>query len=610
MSNDLQSQFRNVAIIAHVDHGKTTLIDAMLKFSKIFRDNQQVENLIMDSNPQERERGITILAKNTAIQYQGVTLNIIDTPGHADFSGEVERVVNMADGCLLVVDALDGPMPQTRYVLKIAMEHGLRPVVVINKIDRSTLEVENTIDAINDLFLDLATEAEQLDFPVVYTSAKDGYAITNLEDTASDMTPLFDAIIQYIPPPNVDLHGSLQILVAALDYDNHLGQIAIGRVFRGNISKGQPLVLIGPDEAQVSFRAEHLFTFKDLSRFPVDRVEAGDIVAVAGCKGATIGDTIAAIDAPQPLGRISIEEPTVKMNFGVNTSPFSGKDGTPVTSRVLWDRLQRELQTNVSMKVERTEFPDEFTVSGRGELHLSVLIENLRREGLEFQVSKPEAITKLVENQIFEPYERIQIDLPDEYLGVVAEELASRLASVSDMQNDGSGRIRISYQIPTRGLIGFRSFLLKATRGSAVLSTELIESKVMKGVIKTTRFGAMVASETGTAVAYGIKNLQERGQTFVPPNTPVYQGMVVGMHNRDKDLDVNICKEKKQTNMRAAAADIFERLEPAIKFSLDESLDFIADDEIAEITPNFIRLRKRILNTSERHRGGRTRIGR
>ena len=608
MSNNLQAQFRNVAIIAHVDHGKTTLIDAMLKFSKIFRDNQQVEDLIMDSNPQERERGITILAKNTAIQYQGVTLNIIDTPGHADFSGEVERVVNMADGCLLVVDALDGPMPQTRYVLKVAMEHGLRPVVVINKIDRSTLEIETTIEAINDLFLDLATEAEQLDFPVVYTSAKDGYAITNLEDPASDMTPLFDAIIQHIPPPIVDLDGSLQILVAALDYDNHLGQIAIGRVFRGNISKGQPLVLIGSNEVPVSFRAEHLFTFKDLSRFPVDRVEAGDIVAVTGCKGATIGDTIAAIEAPHPLGRISIEEPTVKMNFGVNTSPFSGKDGTPVTSRVLWDRLQRELQTNVSMKVERTEFPDEFTVSGRGELHLSVLIENLRREGLEFQVSKPEAITKLVDNKMFEPYEKIQIDIPDEYLGTVAEELASRLASVTDMQNDGSGRMNIFYQIPTRGLIGFRSFLLKATRGSAVLSTELIESRVMKGVIKSTRFGAMVASESGIAVSYGIKNLQERGQTFIPPNTPVYQGMVVGMHNRDKDLDVNICKEKKQTNMRAAAADIFERLEPPIKFSLDESQDFIADDEIAEITPNFIRLRKRILNTSERHRGGRTRI--
>jgi GTP-binding protein len=514
----------------------------------------------------------------------------------------------MADGCLLVVDAIDGPMPQTRYVLKIAMQHGLRPVVIINKIDRSTLEIETTIDAINDLFLDLATDAEQLDFPIVYTSAKDGYAIINLRDKQADMTPLFEAIIEHIPPPKVDLEGNLQILVAALDYDQHLGQIAIGRVFRGNISKGQPLILIGENEMPVSFRAEHLFTFKDLSRFPVNQVEAGDIVAVTGCKGATIGDTIAALENPEPLERISIEKPTVKMNFGVNTSPFSGRDGKPVTSRVLWDRLQRELQTNVSLKVDHTEFADEFTVSGRGELHLSVLIENLRREGIEFQVSKPEAITKSEGNQIFEPYERIHIDIPDEYLGSVAEELASRLAILEDMQNNGLGRMKLSYQIPTRGLIGFRSFLLKATRGSAVLNSELLESRVMKGMIKSTRFGAMVASETGTAVANGIKNLQERGQTFVPPNTPVYQGMVVGMHNRDQNLDVNICKEKKQTNMRAAAADVFERLEPPIIFSLDESLEFIADDEIAEITPNSIRLRKRILNPSERHRGGRTRI--
>lgn len=606
MSIELQKRFRNVAIVAHVDHGKTTLIDAMLKFSKVFRENQQINEQIMDSNPQERERGITILAKNTAIQYRGITLNIIDTPGHVDFSGEVERVVNMADGCLLVVDANEGPMPQTRYVLNVALQLGLKPVVVVTKIDRSVLQVKATIDAVNDLFLDLATEADQLEFPVLFASGKEGYAVAELTDQPVDMAPLFDAIVEYIPPPMANLDGDLQLLVTALDYDNHLGQIAVGRVSRGMIRRGKPLVVIGKDGTPVPCKADHLFCFRDLGRYEVDEVSAGDIGAVSGMKHVTIGDTIATANCPEPLERIAIEQPTVKMNFGVNTSPFSGKDGKYASSRVLWDRLQRELQTNVSLRVERTEHADEFIVSGRGELHLSVLIEDIRREGFEFQVSKPEAITKLVDGKVYEPYERIIIDTPKEFVGVLAEELVARLGQVQDMQNDRNSNMRLVYALPTRGLIGFRSFLLRATSGNAAMNSELLEPQVMKGKVKSTRFGAIVASETGTAFSYGIKNAQERGNTFIDPQTPVYKGMIVGMHNREKDLDVNICKEKKMSNMRSSTSDIVERLEPPIKFSLEEALDFVATDELAEITPSNIRLRKRVLNANERHRVARS----
>ena len=607
MSLELQKRFRNVAIVAHVDHGKTTLIDAMLRFSKIFRENQQVNEQIMDSNPQERERGITILAKNTAIQYRGVTLNIIDTPGHVDFSGEVERVVNMADGCLLVVDAIEGPMPQTRYVLKVALELGLKPVVVVTKIDRSIMEVKTIIEAVNDLFLDLATEANQLEFPVVFASGKEGYAVADITDKPVDMAPLFDAIVENIPPPMADVDGDLQMLVAALDYDNYLGQIAVGRVFRGMIRRGDPLVVIGQGGTPIPCRADHLFCFRDLGRHEVDAVTAGDIGAVSGMKAVTIGDTIAAANCPDPLERIAIEEPTVKMSFGVNTSPFSGVDGKYASSRVLWDRLQRELQTNVSLRVERTDHADEFIVSGRGELHLSVLIEDMRREGMEFQVSKPEAITKRVDGKVYEPYESIIIETPNDFLGVLAEELVSRLGQVQNMENDRNGNMRVVYVLPTRGLIGFRSFLLRATRGQATMNSELLEPRVMKGQVKSTRFGALVATETGVAFSYGIKNVQERGHTFVDPQTSVYKGMIVGMHNRDRDLDVNICKEKKMSNMRSSTEDIVERLEPPIKFSLEEALDFVASDELAEITPTNIRLRKRVLNADERYRVARSR---
>lgn len=606
MTLSKQQQFRNVAIVAHVDHGKTTLIDAMLGFSKIFRENQAVQEQIMDSNPQERERGITILAKNTAIEYHGVTLNIIDTPGHVDFSGEVERVVNMADGCLLVVDAVEGPMPQTRYVLKVAMEKGLRPVVVVNKIDRDAARIEPTIEAINDLFLDLATDADQLDFPILFASGKQAFAVADSSETPTDMAPLFQAILDYIPPPLADPDGAFQMLVTALDYDSHLGQIVIGRISRGTVRQGDPLVVLGQNQVPVPCKADHLFRFRDLGRHPVESADAGDICAISGVKNVTIGDTIAAATDPEALERISIEDPTVKMTFGVNTSPLSGRDGKYATSRVLWDRLRKELQTNVSLAVERTENANEFTVSGRGELHLSVLIEEIRREGWEFEVSKPEAITREINGKTYEPYEKVTIDTPREYVGSLTEEMASRLGHMQEIEDDGSEHVRVAFTIPTRGLIGFRSVLLRSTRGSAIMNSELLDPRPLQGRVKSTRFGSTVATEAGTALTYGIRNAQERGQTFITPQAPIYEGMIIGTHNRDGDLNLNICKERKQTNIRSSTAEVIERLEPPTKFSLEEALDFIANDELAEITPTNVRLRKKVLDAGARYRIARS----
>ncbi len=601
-----QLHLRNVAIIAHVDHGKTTLVDAMLKFSRVFRDNQQVPELIMDSNPQERERGITILAKNTAITYKGVKVNIIDTPGHVDFSGEVERVVNMADGCLLLVDAVDGPMPQTRYVLKTALAQGLRPVVVMNKIDRPEARVTETVSAVQDLFLELATDAVQLDFPVLYASARGGYVLAGSGDRLAGMGPLFDAILEHIPAPIVDPDGTLQMLIAALDFDNHLGQIAIGRVSRGSLSRNEPVALLGRDGAVTQFKADHLFSFRDLARHEVQSVVAGDIVAVSGIRGGVIGDTIASPEAPEALGRIAIEEPTVKMTFGVNTSPFSGKEGKYAASRVLWARLQRELLTNVSLRVERTDSADEFLVSGRGELHLSVLIEEMRREGLEFQVSKPEAVTRVVDAELHEPYEMLTVDTREEYFGLLTEELSSRLGQMTDMQSSGDGNIRFTYRLPTRGLIGFRSFFLRTSRGNGVMNSQYVGTEPVRGSVGSTRSGVLVAAETGTAVTYGLHNAQERGDTFVDPQTPVYRGMIVGMHGRDRDLDVNVCKERKVTNMRSSTQEIAVRLNAPVKFSLEEALDFVVGDELVEVTPKSIRLRKRVLDPEQRYRQART----
>jgi GTP-binding protein len=607
MTFEPQNHLRNIAIVAHVDHGKTTLVDAMLKYSHVFRDNEQVGELIMDSNPQERERGITILAKNTAITHGDVTVNIIDTPGHADFSGEVERVVNMADGCLLVVDAVEGPMPQTRYVLKTALAQGLRPLVLINKIDRPMTRIEEVESEIQDLFLEMATDPDQLDFPILYGSAKGGFVVAKMGDEQVDMAPLMDAIVDHIPAPVADPDGPLQMLTGALTFDNHIGQIAIGRVFRGTLKRNDRVALVAADDSVKEFKADHLFVFRDLARLEVEEIKAGDIAAVSGANDVVIGDTIASIETPEALARIAIEEPTVKMTFGVNTSPFSGKEGKYATSRMLWDRLQRELQTNVSLRVERTDSADEFLVSGRGELHLSVLIESMRREGMELQVSKPEAVTRRIEGTLHEPYEMLTIDSRDEYVGPITEELATRLASMTNMQHDGQGNVRMEYTLPTRGLIGFRSFFLRATRGNGVMSSEYLDNRPVKGQVKSSRTGVMVASEAGVAVTYGIRNAQERGDTFIEPQTQIYQGMIVGTHARDRDLDLNICKERKLTNMRKATSEIVIRLDPAIIFSLEEALDFIEDDELVEVTPESVRLRKRILNPDARHRGVRDR---
>ncbi len=607
MTESSQTHLRNIAIVAHVDHGKTSLVDAMLRYSHVFRPDQQVADLIMDSDPQERERGITILAKNTGIKYGDVRINIIDTPGHADFSGEVERVVNMADGCLLVVDAVEGPMPQTRYVLRIALQQGLRPILVINKIDRPYADPATALSAVQDLFLELATDPDQLDFPVLYTSARDQYALKAEGDSPKDMAPLFDAIVDRVPPPVADPDAPLQMLVAALDYDNYLGQIAVGRVSRGRIAKGGQVVLIDHDNNAPAYKVERLFTFRDLVRHEIESASAGEIVALSGLSDVRIGDTVASPDAPDPLERMKVEEPTVRMTFGVNTSPFSGQEGKYASSRMLWDRLQRELQTNVALRVERTDTADEFLVSGRGELHLSVLIEKMRREGIEFQVSRPEAVTNRIHGVMHEPYELLFLETRDDYIGVLTEELSARLAQMVDLQSDSVGNVRLQFRLPTRGLIGFRNFFMRATRGNGQMNTEFIGMEPMTGELKNASSGAIVSTERGIAVTYGLQNAQERGETFVEPQTPVYKGMIIGRHNRERDMDLNVCKERKMSNVRSATQEIVERLEPAVKFSLEEALGFINGDELVEITPKSARMRKRILDPDERYRIHRSR---
>ena len=599
---------KNIAIIAHVDHGKTTLVDAMLKQSHIFRDNQQVGELIMDSNELEREKGITILAKNTAIRYNGVKINIIDTPGHVDFSGEVERVLNMADGCLLVIDAVDGPMPQTRFVLWHALQKQLRPIVVINKIDRPLSRPVEVANMVEDLFLELATNPEQLDFPILYTAAKAGYALADLKDKPKSMAPLFEAILKYIPRPSGDVNGGFQLLVAALSFDNHLGQIAVGRIARGKVSAGDRVALISPSGEMRFHKARKLFVFEGLSRLEVTEAEVGEIVALAGLEQVHIGYTIAAADQPEALPGINIGVPTVQMTFGVNTSPFAGRDGQPLTSRQLQERLMAELLTNVSLRVQETDSADVFLVSGRGELHLAILIEEMRREGFEFQVSKPEAIVKVVDGHQLEPYELLVVDVAEEAIGPLTENLSLRLAQMTDMRSDGQGQVRLKFKVPTRGLIGFRSFFLKVTRGNGALSSIFTSFEPLRGDLRSTRTGALVAAETGVAVTYGLNNAQQRGLTFIEAGTPVYEGMIVGAHARNNDLIVNVCKEKKLTNVRASTADIAIKLSPPAHMSLEEGLDFIADDEVIDVTPKNIRLRKRMLSNSERHRLGRGKI--
>ena len=604
----MPQDIRNIAIIAHVDHGKTTLVDAMLKQSHVFRKNQQVGDLIMDSNELEREKGITILAKNTSIVYQGVKINIIDTPGHADFSGEVERVLNMADGCLLVIDSVDGPMPQTRFVLRHALQRRIKPVVVINKIDRPFARPAEVANMVQDLFLELATDAEQLDFPILYSDAKAGYAIADLKDQHNNIEPLFEAIVKHIPEPLGDIEGGFQLLVSALDYDSHLGQIVVGSIARGKVSVGDTVARIPQERATTFHKVSRLFVFEGISRRQIADAEAGEIVALAGLDQVAIGDTITTADNLETLPGIDIGQPTVQMTFGVNTSPFAGQDGRYVNSRQLRERLYTELQTNVGLRVQDTESAEIFLVSGRGELHLAILIETMRREGYEFQVSKPEAIVKVENGHKLEPYELLVLDVGAESIGVLVENLSSRLAHMTDMRTDGQERLHLDFSIPTRGLIGFRSFFLKATRGNGQMNSIFTGYEPLRGEVESTRAGALVAAETGVANTHGLSNAQQRGLTFVEPGMPIYEGMIVGVHARDDDLVVNACKEKKLTNVRSSTSDIAIKLTPPVQMSLEEALDFIVEDEVVEVTPKNIRLRKRVLANDQRHRVKRNNV--
>ena len=598
-----RNDIRNVAIIAHVDHGKTTLVDGLLKQSHIFRENQNVGELIMDSNDQERERGITILAKNTAIIYRGIKINIIDTPGHADFGGEVERVLNMADGCILLIDAVEGPMPQTRFVLQKALELNLQPIVVINKIDRRDARVEQVHEWTQDLFLELATTDAHLNFPILYAIGRDGVAMYHPDDERVNLEPLFETIVNTIPAPVVDTEAPLQILVAALDYDDYKGKYAIGRIVRGRVSPNTFVAHINRDGVVSRQKINLVLTYKGLQRLEVPEALAGDIVALTGIANANIGETIADVDYPEALPTIAITAPTLKMTFGVNTSPFAGREGKYPTSRQLRSRLYRELETNVSLRVVDGNSPDEFIVSGRGELHLSVLIETMRREGYEFQVSRPEVITHEDEyGKVVEPIEHLVIDTRDSYIGVLTETLASRKARLINMTNDGSGNVRLEYHIPTHDLIGFRNAFLTLTQGNGAMSSLLVGYEPWLGKIGTTRMGALVASETGVAVTYGLNNAQQRGDTFIEPGTPVYEGLIVGLNVRPLDMTINVCKEKQKTNVRSSTSDIAVRLTPAIIMSLEQSLDFINNDELVEVTPQNIRLRKRLLTQHERSR--------
>ncbi|CAN5557787.1 translational GTPase TypA [soil metagenome] len=591
---------RNVAIIAHVDHGKTTLVDGLLKQSNIFRDPNSAGELIMDSNDLERERGITILAKNTAIAYNGVKINIIDTPGHADFGGEVERVLNMADGCLLLIDAVEGPMPQTRTVLQRALALGLKPIVVVNKVDRPSSRPGDVVSLTQDLFLDLATHEDQLEFPVLYAIAREGRAGYGPEDLQDDLRPLLDTILAKIPAPVTDRLAPASLLIASLDYDHHLGRIAIGRIHAGTIAVGNQLVQVGKEGVESRQRVASLSTFDGLGRREIESAVAGDIVAIAGFADARIGATLADPDHPNPLDAIDIEEPTLKLSFGVNTSPFAGREAKYSTSRQLRERLYRELETNLSLRVEPTDQPDVFAVSGRGELHLSILIETMRREGYEFQVSRPEAITRVVDGKDHEPVEHLVIDTTEPFVGVVTDLVGGRRARMLDMVNDGRGSVRLEFAIPTRGLIGLRNAFLTATKGNGIMASRLIGFEEWLGPIASNRTGALVASETGVALAHGIANAQERGITFVEPQTHVYVGMIVGQQPRQDDLVVNICRAKKLTNIRSSTSDIAIKLTPPVIFSLEQALDFLADDELLEVTPEAFRLRKRQLSADDR----------
>lgn len=599
---DKRQDIRNIAIIAHVDHGKTTLVDGMLKQSGIFRQNQKVEERVMDSNAIERERGITILAKNTAIMYNNIKINIVDTPGHADFGGEVERVLKMVDGVLLLVDAFEGPMPQTRFVLKKALSLNLPAVVVINKIDRPDARVEQVLDEVLELFIELGADDNQIEFPVVYASAKEGIAKSSLDDPSKDLRPLFETIIKYVPAPSGDKEGPVQLLITTLDHDDYVGRIAIGRVFRGTLVAGREYAICRKDGSVTKTKVSNLYEFIGLKREPISEASVGEIVAVTGIADIDIGETIADLDNPEPVPYVNIDEPTLSMIFSVNNSPFAGREGEYVTSRHLRDRLFKEAKTNVSLRVEETGSPDSFKVSGRGELHLSVLIETMRREGYEFQVSRPMVITKEINGKKMEPMESVIIDIPEGYMGVVMEKMGERRGQLVNMENMGQGSIRMEFEIPTRGLLGYRSEFITDTKGEGVLNSVFAGYTEYKGDIPTRSRGALVAFETGETNTYGLYNAQDRGTLFVGPQVQVYEGMIVGENSRPGDLDINVCKKKHVTNMRSSTADEALRLTPPKQMTLEKCLEFIEDDELVEITPKSIRMRKAILSRQDRQK--------
>jgi len=586
---------RNIAIIAHVDHGKTTLVDALLRQSGTFRAHEKVVERAMDNTDLERERGITILAKNTAVHYRDLLINIVDTPGHADFGGEVERTLSMVDGVVLLVDASEGPLPQTRFVLRKALERRLVPIVVINKIDRADARPQEVLNEIYDLFIDLDAGEDQIEFPVLYTNARAGTCSAAASEPGSDLRPLFDAIVEHVPPPRGDREGGLQLLVANLDSSDYLGRLAIGRIFNGSVAVGDPIVVMKLDGSQQETRVTKLYTFDGLRRVETDRAAAGDIVCLAGIEAITIGETIVDPDHREAMPPIAVDEPTVSMIFGVNTSPMAGRDGQYVTSRNLRDRLERELVGNVSLRVEDTETPEQLKVIGRGELQLSILIEMMRREGYELQVSRPEIVTRDIDGSRMEPVEELVIDVPEEFQGVVIAQVGTRRGIMTRMVNHGSGRIRLEFRIPARGLIGFRSQFMTDTKGTGIMNHLFAGWEPWHGPIPARATGALVADRPGAATAYALYNLQERGEIFVEPGTEVYEGMIIGENARTNDMDVNVTKEKKQTNMRASTADEAIRLVPPRLLGLEQAIEFINDDELVEVTPKRIRLRKRVL---------------
>jgi GTP-binding protein len=594
----------NIAIIAHVDHGKTTLVDAMLRQSGTFRANEAVAERVMDSNDLERERGITILAKNTALYYHDNKINIVDTPGHADFGGEVERALKMVDGVLLLVDASEGPLPQTRYVLSKALEAKLTPLVVINKIDRPDARPQEVLNEVYDLFIDLDADEDMLDFPVLYTNGKVGTATLDLATPGTDLQPLFEQIIRTIPVAKGDPDGPLQILVTNLDYSDYLGRLAIGRVFNGTMRTGEQYNVARLDGGFSTHKITKLFSFSGLKRIDIDETQTGDIVAIAGIPGITIGETFCDLENPRPLPGIKIDEPTIAIQFNVNNSPFAGREGRWVTSRNLRDRLDKELLTNVSLKMQETGSPDTFKVLGRGELQLAILIEIMRREGFEMMVSRPEIVTKRIDGQLMEPVEQLMIDIPENFVGTVIEKLGPRKGEMTKMTNHGSGRVRMEFRIPSRGLIGLRSEMLTETRGTIVMNAILDGYIDYQGEIPQRVSGALISDRQGTTTTYALDGLQDRGTLFVPDGAEVYEGMVIGEHSRDNDIDVNCVREKKMSNMRASGSDEAIRLVPYRNLTLEQSIEFIADDELVEVTPKSLRLRKRILQANRRPRKG------